>query len=212
MKKVLIVLAVLTLAVPLALMAGSDDPVEQQKGAVQTPCPKMEAGMQKGCGGHNMGRGMGKGMEMGGCFRQGDDDERGPECMLEMAKELGLTEQQITQIKKLRHDFQLQQIDRRAELDKAELAMRELRGNDKSAESEVLAQIDKLGQLRTQQEKAMYSHRRAIQSVLTEEQRTKLQTLRAEGSEDDDEGMPGMSAGCMGGQGKGHKCSGRCGK
>ncbi len=206
MKKTLVVLAVLMLAMPMAVLAGPDDPIPQQAGGTQQPCPMMGAGMQKGCG-QGMGQGMGMGMGMFGQGRRGHGD-RGPDCILGMVKELELTDQQVAQIKKLRSDFELQQVDRHAEMQKAQIRLREVQGEPKSAESDVLAQIEKVGQLRIQNQKAMYSHHRAMQNVLTEEQRTKLQTLRAEESEDDEDDMPGMPGGCMGmgghGQDRGH--------
>jgi Spy/CpxP family protein refolding chaperone len=202
MKKTLVVLAVLTLAMPMALLAGPDDPIPQQAGGTQQPCPMMGAGMQKGCG-----QGMGQGMGMFGQGRRGHGD-RGPECILGMVKELELTDQQVAQIKKLRSDFELQQVDRHAEMQKAQIRLRELKNEPKSAESDVLAQIEKVGQLRIQNQKAMYSHHRAMQNVLTEEQRTKLKELRADAFDDDDD-MPG---GCMGGRGQGQGQGGHRGR
>jgi periplasmic protein CpxP/Spy len=69
-------------------------------------------------------------------------------------------------------------IDLRANLEKAELALEPLIGNDQPNESAILAQIDKVAQARAELEKANARYLLALRSKLTPEQWKQVQDLR----------------------------------
>jgi len=134
-----------------------------------------------GCGkgmGKGKGMDMGKGMGMGMC-RQ--DCMMGGECIhpgmiLKMADEIGLDAGQKTQISKMTEEFGVARIDKDAELEKAELKLRYLMKND-GAEKEILAAMDKVGQLKTEMQKMRFQHQRQIKALLNADQQKKLKEL-----------------------------------
>jgi Spy/CpxP family protein refolding chaperone len=94
-----------------------------------------------------------------------------------MAKELGLSDQQIQQMDNAFNQNRNQLIDLHAELEKAEGAMEPLIGSDTPNEGQVLAQIDRVAQARANLEKAHARVMLALRNALTLDQWKKLQNL-----------------------------------
>lgn len=117
-------------------------------------------------------------------FAFADPGRRGPRgdgagMLLSVADEIGLEETQKTKISNLMEEFGVSRIDMKAKLDKAKLELRHLKLNDAS-DAEVLSAMDKVGNLRTEMQKMSYTHRQAVENVLTDQQVDKLQELRKE--------------------------------
>jgi len=108
-----------------------------------------------------------------------DGMNRGAGVILRVADEIGLSDAQKAKITSMMKEFGMDRIDMKAELDKAQLELKHMRLNEAS-EADVLAQMDKVGELRTELRKAGYSHRQAVKNVLTDEQLDKLDELRQE--------------------------------
>ena len=122
--------------------------------------------------------------------------------LLQMADELNLTQEQKDSITKMQKTFGVERIDLKANLEKAELELRNLRMS-KASDAEVLAAMDKVGQYRTDMQKMMYRHRQAIKNVLTNEQQAKLKEMRQQRLNKDCPMGPGMGQGRQGGRGQG---------
>jgi Spy/CpxP family protein refolding chaperone len=193
MKKGILILVAAVLLLPLAALAQpaqGDEPL----------CPQ--------------GRGMGQGP---GHFCHGPmgaghrgirgDDEPGIGYLLQVADEIGLTEQQREQLKKMQLEFRTQQIDREAELEKAEVQLRALMTDKNAAEAEVLRKIDDVSRLKGEMQKMRYTHRKQMRGVLTDEQVEKLQQMRKDRWEQG-HGM-GMKSGTRGGRMGRHGAWGR---
>jgi Spy/CpxP family protein refolding chaperone len=109
---------------------------------------------------------------------------RGPERMWWMnsglAKQLGLTDDQVAKIKKIFLDHRLQLIDLHADLEKQEVLLRPLIDADHPDENAVLAQIDKVAEARANLEKSNARMLFAIRDTLTPEQWQKLRDIRSE--------------------------------
>lgn len=99
------------------------------------------------------------------------DDQR-------LLDELKVTSDQARSIQKIIRDHQFQEIDLRADLEKQELALRTQMEASQPDESQVLAQIDKVGEARTRLEKSYVQMTLALQRVLTAEQAQKLRSQR----------------------------------
>jgi Spy/CpxP family protein refolding chaperone len=177
MKKNLVLLtAVIMLLAPLAMAqpGGRGD----------------EMGMGKGMG---KGRGMGMGTCRQDCMMSGDCMR--PGMMLKMADEIGLDAGQKAQISKMTEEFGIARIDKVAELEKAELRLRNLMQND-GADKEILAAMDKVGTLKTEMKKMRFQHQRQVKAILNADQLKKLKEL-----------MPKMDRGEGRGMGRGHGCN-----
>jgi Spy/CpxP family protein refolding chaperone len=158
MRRVIIALMAAALLLPLAALA------------------QMGHGGGAGCG---QGRGMGMGDRpdgpgMGKCGGDGP----GIGHFLQMAEQLGLTDQQREQFKKMQTEFKLQMIDKDAAVEKADVQLRSAMMDDKTSEAEVGRLIDQVAKLRADVQKARYSHQKQMKGVLTAEQLTKSQELR----------------------------------
>jgi protein CpxP len=87
-----------------------------------------------------------------------------------MVEKLKLTDEQRKAMDGILMEHREKLIDLRANVDKAELAMEPLMGDDQPNETAILAQIDKLAQARAELEKANARFLLAIRSKLTPEQ------------------------------------------
>ncbi len=96
----------------------------------------------------------------------------------ELAQELGLTDDQISQMEKIFQDHRLKLIDLKAALEKQEALLEPMIEADHPDESQVLAQIDKVAQARAELEKANARMLLGIRHVLTPEQWKKLEAER----------------------------------
>lgn len=113
-----------------------------------------------------------------GCGGFGHDD-MGPGMLFRWADEIGLDESQKSKIQDMMERFGMERIDKEAELEKAQLKLKNMI-IDEAAENDVLLMIDQVGRLKTDLRKMQYSHRQAVRSVLTEEQRAKIKDLMKE--------------------------------
>lgn len=119
--------------------------------------------------GHGMGNRMGPGMRghpgMGG-------------GLLKWADKLELTDKQQEQFKKMQHAFQMEKIDREAELKKAAVTLKMLMHDDGAADSDVMKAIDDAARLRADMKKKQYLHHKEMMGILTSEQIEKMKELR----------------------------------
>ncbi len=97
-----------------------------------------------------------------------------------LAKRLGLTDDQVTKIKKIFQDHRLQLIDLHANLEKQEVLLRPMINADHPDENAALAQIDKVAEARASLEKSNARMLFAIRDTLTPEQWQKLRAMRTE--------------------------------
>jgi hypothetical protein len=194
MKKVVVLVAILLVTLVAVVWAQ-----QGQKGMCSKSCsPDKAAGcnMQMG-GGKGMGPGPGMMMgKMGGKrgMRQGHGMGMGD--FLAIADKLELTQDQKDKLQKMRETFQLDQVDRHAALQKAEIKLRGLMIDEKASEQLVLQSIDEVTRIKGEMAKTRYSHMRGMRSVLTEKQQQMLKEMRmAPGCgmndvEDDEEDAP----------------------
>ena len=98
--------------------------------------------------------------------------------ILRFADEINLSEEQRTMLEELGYDFRLEQIDRRAEVKKAEVGLRALIRNEDTEEREVFDAIDRLSALKADLQKSRYTYQKQVKEILTEEQLDKLRELR----------------------------------
>lgn len=172
MKKALLLTTALLLLIGVAVYAG---PGKCGKNC-QANC-EMSAGPGMG---QQMGHGMaprakaGRGMRGHGMMQRGDGAQR----LLMLADKLELTDAQKTKIQDMMTSFRLEQIDRRAAMQKAQVRMADLRHNEKATEAQIFAAMDELAKLRLDMQKAQYRHREAMQNVLTDKQKTQLKEMR----------------------------------
>ncbi len=169
MKKMILTVMALALLAPLTLMAQDTSPD-------RTFCPQGKGygnamkqghhGLRGGDCGPTDGRG-GKGRRGGGIGR-----------LLMMGDKIDLTDAQRDQLKTMQTEFQLEQIDRKAEMQKANLKLRTLKRDPDAAEGDVMRAIDATSGLKADMQKIQYKHRKQIQAVLTDEQIGKLKELR----------------------------------
>jgi len=99
--------------------------------------------------------------------------------LLLMAEEIGLDEAQKTKISGMMEEFGLNRIELKAELEKAQLELKHLRLNEAS-DAEILTQMDKVGELKTEMRKLRFTQHQAVKDVLTDQQIQKLKELHIE--------------------------------
>ena len=97
-----------------------------------------------------------------------------------VVERLKLTDEQRKTFDGILLDHRAKLIDLRASLEKAELALEPLMGNDPPNEARILAQIDKVAQARAELEKANAGFLLAIRAKLTPEQWKQMQAFRAD--------------------------------
>jgi Spy/CpxP family protein refolding chaperone len=94
-----------------------------------------------------------------------------------MGDELDLTDEQRDQLENMATDFQMEQIDRRAELKKVQIQLRKLVRDEKASEREVFRLIDEAARLKADMHKARYTHHHQVRTILDDEQVDKLKEL-----------------------------------
>jgi Spy/CpxP family protein refolding chaperone len=97
----------------------------------------------------------------------------------EVIEKLKLTDDQRKAMDKILLDHRTTLIDLRANVDKAELVMEPLMGEEQPNEAKILAQIDKVAQARAELEKANARFLLALRGQLKPEQWKSLQEMRA---------------------------------
>lgn len=126
----------------------------------------MRGGRQGMRGGQQGMRGMGRRGNMAGLM------------LMRNAEKIGLTDQQIEQLKTMQEAHRLDMIDARASLEKAEVRVQSLMRDENAKDQEVLRAIDEVSQARAQIAKKRYLNREECMSLLTAEQQNKLKELR----------------------------------
>jgi Spy/CpxP family protein refolding chaperone len=111
--------------------------------------------------GPEMGQGMGMGMR-----------GRGAGCG-KMADELELTKDQRKQLETIRVNFRKEMIPMRAQLQVLNIDLQQLIRSD-AKQMEIDAKIDQIGKLRTELQKKNVGHRIAMRTILTPDQREKM--------------------------------------
>jgi Spy/CpxP family protein refolding chaperone len=118
------------------------------------------------------GRMGGHGMGMKG-------DGLGVKRILAVGDEINLTDEQEQRLEQMMDEFQLERIDKQAEIKKARLSLQTMM-RDEASESDVLQGIDNVSRLSADMHKMKYQHHQQVKSVLTQEQIDKLKELRKE--------------------------------
>ena len=96
--------------------------------------------------------------------------------LLRHAEMLELTDKQIEKIKEMKYNFNLERIDREAEIEKAQLKLNKMM-RDEASESTIFAAIDENSSLRAEMRKMQYKHHEDIKNLLTDEQKEKIKEL-----------------------------------
>jgi Spy/CpxP family protein refolding chaperone len=95
-----------------------------------------------------------------------------------LVQKLHVSDDQVQKLEKIVQDYQIQEIDLRADLEKQYAVLRFQMETDPPDEAQVLAQIDKVTQARATLEKSHVQMVLAVRRVLTAEQAQKLRDLR----------------------------------
>ncbi|MEE8576809.1 MAG: hypothetical protein V3T31_06105 [candidate division Zixibacteria bacterium] len=103
--------------------------------------------------------------------------------LLRHAKELDLSDSQMDQLKEMRLEFQTEQIDRQAELKKANLRLNSHMHDDEAAEKTVLAAIDEVAAMQANMKKLKYQHRKAVHGLLSDDQLEQFKQMNARGNQ-----------------------------
>ncbi len=168
MKKVALVTAMILLGLATVGMA---QPGQRGMGSCDNACQHPGMGMMggQGMGGMCQGMGMRDGMRGGG---------QGVGMILRMGDELKLTPDQRDKLEGLVTKFQTDQVDQKAQLEKAQIQLRALMRDDKSADRDVLAAIDNVSRLRGEMMKMHYNHFSQAKAILTTDQINQLKEMR----------------------------------
>jgi len=103
----------------------------------------------------------------------------GPPCkMKKLAEHLGLSEEQLTQIKQLRMESTKQSIQLKAKLDVAELELRAMMEEPKPNRGKIENKVKEIGALRTQLHLLQIDRNLKMREILTPEQLDKLEELK----------------------------------
>ena len=116
----------------------------------------------------------------------------GKSCgMMQKAEELGLTAEQQTKIKNVHLEAKKEEIKLKADIELAELDLKQLMMADTPNQDQILKAADNLGLLRTKMAKAGIKTKLAVRQVLTKEQLAKWKEMKKECCE-----MEGKGEGC----------------
>lgn len=121
---------------------------------------------------HGMGHG-GKGNWAGKQHKGKQGDQIGR--LLRAADEIGLSEDQVAKLKTMRMEFKMAAIEQHAEIEKAGVQLKFLIANSESQESDVHAAIERVAGLKAEMHKMNFSAHRSVRSLLTENQREKIE-------------------------------------
>ncbi len=173
MKKVTGTIALILFASSLGLAQAAATPPEAPEAVEPPPAPgrastPVPGRFMQGPGMDIGGRGMGmRGLGPGKWWKNP-----------ELARQLGLSENQIRQMENIFQDHRLKLIDLHPALEKQEALLEPMIEAEHPDENQVLAQIDKVAQARADLEKANARMLLGIRRVLTPEQWKKLQAER----------------------------------
>jgi Spy/CpxP family protein refolding chaperone len=115
--------------------------------------------------------------------------------MMEKADELGLTAEQQAKIKTIHLEAKKEEIRLKADIELAELDLKQLMMADTPNQDQILKAVDNLGLLKTKMAKAEIKTKLAMQQILTKEQLAKWKEMKKE---------------CCGMGGKGEGCEMKC--
>lgn len=107
-----------------------------------------------------------------------------------MKQELGLSDQQVSQLQKLRTDGRKAAIRRRADTELARLGLQEIMQSQSVDEKALQTRIKELADLHAANLRAHVDAQLALRKILTAEQQEKLKQLRAERPRGGDDGPP----------------------
>ncbi|MDH3890869.1 MAG: Spy/CpxP family protein refolding chaperone [candidate division Zixibacteria bacterium] len=124
---------------------------------------------------HGMDTGKGRGMHGDKMMSKRGHGGHG---IMAMADELGLSDDQKEQIKKLALGHKLASVDNHAAVKKAEITLKAMMHDGDSDQGKVFAAIDKLFALKADVKKASWSHHEKVKGLLTDEQRDKMKELK----------------------------------
>ncbi|MBU2534468.1 MAG: Spy/CpxP family protein refolding chaperone [Alphaproteobacteria bacterium] len=95
-----------------------------------------------------------------------------------MADEIGLSDQQIEQLKTMQEAHRVGMVDARATAEKAKIRLQSVMQAKNADDQEVLRAIDESARAKAEIAKKRYLNRQECMSILTESQQSKLQELR----------------------------------
>lgn len=98
--------------------------------------------------------------------------------LLMIADEINLSDEQKDKLKSMTTEFQLKKVDLGAEIQKANIIIRDLMQDDNVSESNVFKAIDRVTSLKADMKKMNYSHMKFVKNVLSDEQKEQLKSLR----------------------------------
>lgn len=149
------------------------------------------------------GMAMAQGSGRGKCAHQGDGGFGPGHRMEMMAERLELTEEQQATITKLHEDASAAQLESRKEIMRLENELEGELMKDEPGTKTVAGLVEKIGDLRTQQQQTRMATRLAVREQLTPEQQDKMLMVHKGGRGHGRHGK-GMS--------RGHGCDNDCGK
>ncbi len=103
-----------------------------------------------------------------------------PMAAKKIMRDIGLSEQQIEKVQELRFKADREQVDIRADLDKAHIDIQQLLSVDKPNQAAVFAQIEKIGGLEIRLKKNRIGLMIEVRKLMTPEQWEKIETIWAE--------------------------------
>ena len=113
------------------------------------------------------------GAQRGGSLRQ----KGGIGMVLRRAEEFNLTDEQEDKLNKMRVEFELEKVDLRAALARAQILFRALIRDPDSSEQDVIAAIEKLADAEADLRKMRYYHMKKTHATLDEKQMRGLRTF-----------------------------------
>lgn len=105
---------------------------------------------------------------------------RGPELFRNLQDELGLSEGQMQEIEELHYESRLQEIEKRADLARAELDLDKALAETNPNESQVFQKFERVCTTRAALERIHLEKRLGIRKILSEDQQDKLRRLLME--------------------------------
>ena len=100
--------------------------------------------------------------------------------LLMVGEDIKLTDVQREKLETMMTDFQMESIDLKAKIEKAQLMFQTLKQREDAVEADVMRSIDDAARLEAEMQKLRYRHHQQARSVLTDEQVKQLQQLRQE--------------------------------
>ena len=140
---------------------------------------QRQRGRQGGSGGRQGQRGSQQGFrgQRGGLGMEGPGGGRRQGPSPERLKEAGATDEQIAQLKKVKEEQQLKQVDLKATAEKAQIQLRQLISSEKPDKDAIFAAVDKTTAAKATLMKSGISARLKAREILGDEVAKKLREL-----------------------------------